>query len=169
MTTSCTKRIGAYASCMNKLCIAKKRSTNQTAPVNAMVAEPPMKRTLRYVHVRRNTNAPGRKSPTMQSWPISTPMLKPASDNASEPDGNPRSCSAPAKPKPWTRPKPNAAIHLARPTTGNRLLSAASTTDSAIADSIQRDGNDTMLNAASDSVIECATVNAVTILATSTN
>src|SRR5260370_32667 len=96
-------------------------------------------------------------------------MLNPASDSASEPDGRPRSDSAPAKPKPWISPNPNAAIQRPLATTGNRLLSAASTTDSAIADSIQRDGSDTTPSAASDSVIECAMVNAVTILATSTN
>ena len=47
------------------------------------------------------------------------------------------------------------------------MLVAASTTDSAMADSIQREGSDTSPSAASDSVIECAMVNAVTILATS--
>src|SRR5205814_7035273 len=96
-------------------------------------------------------------------------MLKPASESASDPEGKPRSCSAPAKPKPWTRPKPNAAIQRPRATIGKRLLRAASTTESAIADSIHLDGSDTTPSAASDSVIECATVNAVTILATSTN
>ena len=49
------------------------------------------------------------------------------------------------------------------------LLSAASTTDSAIADSTQRDGRLTTPSAASDSVIECASVNAVTTFTTSKN
>ena len=49
------------------------------------------------------------------------------------------------------------------------LLSAASTTDSAIADSIRRDGSAITPSAARLSVIECATVNAVTILNTSQN
>ena len=49
------------------------------------------------------------------------------------------------------------------------LLSAARTTDSAIADSTQREGSETIPSAASVNVIECATVNAVTILATSQN
>src|SRR3989442_12295218 len=95
-------------------------------------------------------------------------MLNPASERASEPDGKPTPCRAPAKPKPWSSPKPNAAIQRTRATIGNRLLSAASTTESAIADSTQRDGSVTTSSAASDSVIECATVKAVTILATST-
>ena len=49
------------------------------------------------------------------------------------------------------------------------LLSAARTTDSAIADSTQRDGRLTTPSAASDSVIECASVNAVTTFTTSQN
>jgi hypothetical protein len=53
--------------------------------------------------------------------------------------------------------------------TGTTLLAAASATESAIADSTQRDGSATRSSAASVSVIECATVNAVTILATSQN
>ena len=43
-------------------------------------------------------------------------------------------------------------------TTGRTLLSAASTTDAAIADSTSRDGRLITPSAASDSVIECATV-----------
>src|SRR5205809_322889 len=96
-------------------------------------------------------------------------MLKPASDSARPDVGRPRSWSAPAKPKPCSSPKANAASHRPPATTGNRLLSAASTTDNAIADSTQRDGSDTTPSAASDSVMECAAVNAVTTLATSTN
>jgi len=48
-------------------------------------------------------------------------------------------------------------------------LSAATTTDAAIADSTSRDGRATMPSAASDSVIECATVNDVTMRNTSHN
>ena len=49
------------------------------------------------------------------------------------------------------------------------MFSAASTTDAAIADSTQREGNDTTPSVARLSVIECATVKAVTILNTSQN
>ena len=47
------------------------------------------------------------------------------------------------------------------------LLKAATTTDSAIADSTSRDGSETMPRAASDKVMECATVNEVTTHSTS--
>ncbi len=47
------------------------------------------------------------------------------------------------------------------------MLSAASTTESAITDSTGREGSASTPSAAIDSVMECATVNAVTILNTS--
>ena len=49
------------------------------------------------------------------------------------------------------------------------LLSAARTTDSAIADSTHRDGKLMRPSTASDSIIECASVNAVTTFTTSQN
>ncbi len=49
------------------------------------------------------------------------------------------------------------------------LFSAASTTESAIVDSTRRDGSAITDNAASESVIECATVNEVATLKTSQN
>ena len=65
----------------------------------------------------------------------------------------------------------SAGTAIQRPfaTTGNRLLSAARTTDSAMPDSTRRDGSTTIDSAASDSVMECASVNAVTTFATSMN
>src|ERR1700736_2094337 len=106
----------------------------------------------------------GRNVHTLASWPSSTPTLKPNSESASEPVGRPRSESALAKPNPWIRPNAKAAIQRVRLTTGKTLLAEARTTDNAIADSTQREGSDAMDSAASESVIECATVNAVTIL-----
>ena len=50
---------------------------------------------------------------------------------------------------------------------GHRLFSAATTTDRAIADSTMRDGSATTPSVASVSVIEWASVKAVTILSTS--
>ena len=47
------------------------------------------------------------------------------------------------------------------------LLMAASTTEAAMADSVRRAGMATTCSAASDSVSECAAVNAVTVRTTS--
>ena len=103
----------------------------------------------------------------MASWPSSTPMLKPARLHASVAVGSPRSASTLAKPKPWIRPKPKATIQRRPPISGRRLFAAATTTEAAIADSTQREGRVTHSSAASDSVIECAAVKAVTTATTS--
>src|SRR6185369_14763401 len=95
--------------------------------------------------------------------------LKPTSASSSVPCGRPRSASTLAKPKPWISPKQNATIQRRPWNTVKTLFSAASTTDSAIADSTQRDGSDSTPSVASDSVIECATVNDVTMRTTSQN
>src|SRR5581483_12316133 len=79
------------------------------------------------------------------------------------------SASTLAKPKPWMSPKPNATIQRRPWTRGQTLFSAASTTESAIADSTRREGNCTTDSAASESVIECATVKEVATLNTSQN
>ena len=63
----------------------------------------------------------------------------------------------------------NATIQRRPWTTGKTLLSAASTTEVAIADSTSREGSEITPSAARLSVIECATVNEVTILNTSQN
>src|SRR6185503_16382528 len=105
----------------------------------------------------------------MQSCPASTPRLKPTSASSRLSFGRPSSVSTLAKPKPWIRQKVNATSQLQRCTPGYRLLSAASTTDAAIADSTRRDGSDTTESAASARVIECATVKAVTTRNTSQN
>jgi len=47
-------------------------------------------------------------------------------------------------------------------TRGNTLLSAATMMEAAITDSVSRPGNRITSNAANDSVMECASVNAVT-------
>src|SRR5258706_7884087 len=101
------------------------------------------------------------------SCPSSTPTLKPTSATSSALRGRPRSVSTLAKPKPWIRPKPNATAQRRPCTSGQRLLSAASTTESAIVDSTSREGNWMIDSAASDNVIECATVNEVATLNTS--
>src|SRR4029450_7328356 len=144
-------------------------SANQTPAIATMTVDPPASTRRRYAQVDRSANATGRNAATIAIWPNSTPPLKPASDNASDPGGKPRSCNAPAKPKPCSNPNANAAIQRPRSTIGKMLFSAASTTESAIADSTQREGRETSPSAASVNVIECATVNAVTILATSQN
>ena len=80
----------------------------------------------------------------------------------------PRSASTLAKPKPCTNPNAKATAQRRPWTSGNKLFSAASTTDAAIADSTQREGSATQPSVARLSVIECASVKALTILTTST-
>jgi len=92
--------------------------------------------------------------------------LKPSSAPISSCDGSPRSISTLENPKPCSRPSANATAHRAS-TVRSRLLSAAATTESAIAVSTNRDGSDTSPVAEITSVIECASVNAVTISSTS--
>ena len=65
------------------------------------------------------------------------------------------------------RPKAKATIQRRPPTSGQTLFSAASTTDAAITDSTTRDGSAIKPSVASDKVIECARVNAVTTRSTS--
>ena len=103
----------------------------------------------------------------MAICPTSTPALKPNSDNTKASAGKPSSAKTLAKPKPCIKPKPKATSQRLCSTTGQILLAAASTTDSAIADSTNREGSDTSPNAASDKVIECAAVNEVTTHSTS--
>ena len=103
----------------------------------------------------------------MASCPASTPRLKPTSASASAPFGNPRSASTLAKPKPWISPKPKATVQRRPVNSGKTLFSAASTTDAAIVASTAREGSDTMPSVASVSVIECASVKAVTMRSTS--
>src|SRR6185436_12225130 len=105
----------------------------------------------------------------MASWPSSTPTLKPTSASNSTDCGSARSDSTLAKPKPCTSPNTNATTHRRASTVGQMLFSAASTTDAAIADSTQRDGSATTCSVASVSVMECASVKAVTIFSTSMN
>src|SRR5262249_1850402 len=65
----------------------------------------------------------------MAICPASTPRLNPTKANASTPRGSPRSVSTLAKPKPWISPKEKATTQRFPWTIGNRLLSAASSTD----------------------------------------
>ena len=95
--------------------------------------------------------------------------MKPTSASSRASRGRPRSASTLAKPKPWIRPKPNATAQRRSCTSGQMLFSAASTTDSAMVDSTSRDGSVITDSAASESVIECATVNEVATLKTSQN
>src|SRR5882762_574382 len=88
---------------------------------------------------------------------------------SSAPCGSPRSLRTLAKPKPWISPKAKATIQRRPCTRGNTLFSAARTTEVAIADSTSREGSEITPSAARLSVIECATVNEVTILNTSQN
>ena len=73
----------------------------------------------------------------MASWPISTPTLNSSRAIARADSGSPISASAPAKPKPCSRPKPKAMAHgerviadalpcapRASSTARNRMLSA---------------------------------------------
>jgi len=66
------------------------------------------------------------------------------------------------------RPNVKAINQRRRCNTGKILFSAAITTDAAITDSTSRDGSLMISRTARLSVIECATVKAVTILRIST-
>jgi len=83
--------------------------------------------------------------------------------------GRPSSVSTFANPSPCTSPKQNATIHNLLWTTGRRLFKAAAITDTAIADSTNRDGNEMNPSTARLNVIEWASVNAVTIFTTLRN
>ena len=116
----------------------------------------------------RSGTGDGRNTATIVSCPNSAPLLKPASDNAAIPPASPGPAKAPAKPKPCCNPNANAATSD-RARQSGRHYSVRRAPPSAIADSTQREGSETSPSAASVNVIECATVNAVTILATSQN
>ena len=105
----------------------------------------------------------------MASCPASTPRLKPTRASTSASRGRPRSARTLANPNPWIRPNPKATAQRRPATTGQRLFSAASTTDSAMVDSTNRDGRAMTESAARLRVIEWASVNAVTIRSTSQN
>src|SRR4051812_30211768 len=105
----------------------------------------------------------------MASCPASTPRLKPTSASTSDSCGKPRSDSTLAKPKPWIKPNTKAIIQRRSRNSGNTLLSAAISTEAAMVDSTSRDGKLSTPSAASDKVIECATVNAVTTFSTDQN
>jgi hypothetical protein len=92
--------------------------------------------------------------------PTSTPTLNPTNAKANTPLGSLRSVRTLAKPKPWISPKQKATTQRRLRTIGKRLLSGASTTDMAMADSEMRAGKLTTCNVARLSVIECATVKA---------
>ena len=67
--------------------------------------------TMRRATSGRHEHTPARSgatASTMQACPISTPTLKDASDQPKALPGSPSSRSTPAKPKPWTKPNPNA-------------------------------------------------------------
>ena len=118
--------------------------------------------------VRRSAKASGRKTATMASWPTFDAEVE-----AHQRQRQRVAAAGPGRPARWrsrsrgsgrSRRPPSSA---ARGTRGHTLFSAASTTEAAIADSTQREGSDTTPSVASDSVIECASVNAVTIFSTS--
>ncbi len=78
--------------------------------------------------------------------------------------GSPISASTEAKPKPCSSPKAKAMRQRASVISGNTLFTAATMIEAAITDSVSRPGSRMMSSAASDSVSECASVNAVTTL-----
>ena len=73
--------------------------------------------------------------PTAKSWPISTPTLKVSSASGKWLSGRPICFSAPAKPRPWTRPNrkaTRAGRRRASVAPGFNASLATSTIDSAI-------------------------------------
>ena len=116
---------------------------------------------------RRGGAAPSttpRNSPTNISWPGSTPRLKPNSASASSARqaeiGQHAGEAEAVDQAEAERDQPDAA----RARSDTTLFSAAIATEAAIADSTRRDGRVTTPSAARLSVIEWATVNAVTTL-----
>ena len=81
--------------------------------------------------------------------------------------GNPKSSSTLAKPKPCTRPNTKAKRQRLSELTPSKLFKAASTTDKAIAGSTKSGGGVSHSMMVRPSVMECATVNAVTTASTS--
>ena len=104
------------------------------------------------------------------SWPISTPTLNANNASGMSPRGKPMSESAPAKPKPCRRPNENAtnqghrAVRLGWPADARTISQASRRMLSAIAASTGGPGTCTTPSVASASVIECATVKAVTVM-----
>ena len=93
-------------------------------------------------------------------------MLKAASAGTTAFAGRPNSCSALAKPKPWMSPKAKVTFQRPSMSREKKFSTATNTIEAAIAGSTMVLGMTTICSAASDSVIECASVNAVTILIT---
>ena len=103
---------------------------------------------------------------TIANWPISTPTLKPSRQTANEVLDKPRSIKTLAKPNPWINPNENAITQAGIRLTGYRFKSAAATIESAITTSTAWLGRTTISMTDSQSVMECATVNTVTIFKT---
>ena len=104
------------------------------------------------------------------SCPISTPTLNVNNASGMSPRGRPISESAPAKPKPCRRPNENAtsqghrAVRLGWPARERAISQASRRMLSAMAASTGGPGTCTTPSVASASVIECASVNAVTVV-----
>src|SRR5579862_294973 len=119
----------------------------------------------------RNFQINGSTSDAMAIWPISTPRLKDTSGIAAgtplEP--MPRSRSAEANPSPCTRPKPNVSSQRLSKLWLNRFSNPTYTIETAMSGSTIFGESDTILNVASASVTECATVNAVMVFTAARN
>ena len=103
-------------------------------------------------------------SSTTISWPISTPKLNENSDQPSASRGKPNSRSTFAKPNPCTSPNTSAThARRSRPSPRTRLSAPTNTMLSAIAGSMMLGGGVTMSSAASDKVMLCPIVKAVTM------
>ncbi|MCY1549461.1 hypothetical protein D9M68_856280 [compost metagenome] len=95
--------------------------------------------------------------------------MSPPSASASCCAGRARSSNTFAKPKPWMRPKAKARRQRLSENQPSRLLSAARITESAITDSMMATGGLIQPRMDATSVMECATVKAVTTASTSMN
>ena len=93
-------------------------------------------------------------------------MLKAASAGTTPPCGTPISVSAEAKPKPWMKPKRKVLRQRLSTSREKKFSTATKMIEAAISASTKVEGSVKILSAASDSVIECEMVKAVTIFTT---
>ena len=153
-----------------------------TLPASTTTTDPAIaSRSPRTALLRRISSSSHATTRTMASCPISTPRLNENSDQPSAAAGSPNSFNTAAKPNPCTRPNTAAIMgrisrgfagppsfpgfRVAGPRLTSRLSAPTKTMLKAIAGSTMCPGGEKMSSAASDSVMLCPMVNAVTMAA----